>query len=383
MMEVIFWLLLLLIVYCYFGYPIVLSILAKRRAKAINKKFCEPTVTIVMSVYNEEDVIAAKLKNLTNLDYPHEKINILIGSDGSIDKTNKIIKDFNDLRVTLCEDSQRRGKMCVLNDLLQKTKSEIVIFNDARQILDKRAVRELVANFHDPEVGCVSGELMLSSEDGATAAGVNLYWRYEKFLRNQEAKIHSMLGATGAIYAIRRELFVKIPEDIVLDDVFVPFKIIEKGYRAIFDGTAKAYDKVADNPQEEHRRKARTLSGNYQIFSLFPQMFNPLKSPIAVQLFSHKFLRLMVPFFMIFLFVINIFLLDKFFYEWMFKLQVLFYIIASIGYLLRQQKYGILSVVKKMCYVPYVFCLLNFSAFIGFFRFVSARQQVTWEKARG
>ena len=167
-----------------------------------------------------------------------------------------------------------------------------------------------------------------------------------------------------------------------MDDMFVPFKIIQKGYRAVLDTSAKAYDEVADSPREEHRRKARTLFGNYQIFWMFRGMFNPFKSPVAVQLFSHKFLRVMVPFFMIAVFFINWGLIGHGLYEVLFVLQAVFYIMALMGALARHQKYGILKLVSKLCYVPYVFCLLNFSALAGFFRFVGSKQEITWEKAR-
>jgi cellulose synthase/poly-beta-1,6-N-acetylglucosamine synthase-like glycosyltransferase len=239
-----------------------------------------------------------------------------------------------------------------------------------------------VANFADPTVGCVSGELLFAKADGATAKGVNFYWEYEKFIRGHEARVHSMLGATGAIYAIRKDLYVPAPADVVLDDMFTPFKIIQKGYRAIFDSTAYAFDSAAHSATEEYRRKARTLYGNYQIFALFPGLFNPFKSPIAVQLFSHKFLRVMVPFFMLALLPLNFFMLSAGIYKTILVLQIIFYTCAIIGLLARNQKYGIFKKIAKLCYVPYVFCLLNFAALAGFYRFIASKQDIAWQKAR-
>ena len=381
-MTFVFWTLIFLICYCYFGYPVVVACLSYIPRRPIEKGECEPAVSVILSIWNEEDVIKSKIKNLLSLDYPAEKIEILIGSDGSSDQTNDMIRQFIDPRVHLIEDAQRRGKMATLNDLVKKAKNEIIVFTDARQIFERDAVKVLVSNFNDSQVGCVSGELMFSKKDGATARGINLYWNYEKFIRRAESHVHSMLGATGAIYAIRRELFTEIPEDIVLDDMFVPFKIIQSGYRAVFDSSAIAYDEVADSSREEHRRKARTLFGNYQIFWVFREMFNPAKSPIAFQLFSHKLLRVLIPLFMVALFFINWSLTGELLYQMLFDLQKLFYIMAVIGGLARHQKYGILKTVSKVCYIPYVFCLLNFSALIGFLRFFAARQDITWEKAR-
>ena len=386
-----FWFSISLIIYCYFGYPLLLELLSKLFCHLPQKKPLEPALSIVLSVWNEEDVLERKIKNFLALEYPPEKVEILIGSDGSTDKTNTIIKQFNDPRVRLMESTLRRGKMATINMLVRQARNEIVVFTDARQDFAPNALKELVANFADPKVGCVSGELIFFERGGGTAQGINLYWRYEKWIRQNESAIHSMLGATGAIYAIRRELYTEIPDGIVLDDMFVPLKIIQQGFRAVIDPSAKAYDEAADSPREEYRRKVRTLAGNYQIFRVFRGMFNPLTSPVAIQLFSHKFLRVLVPFLMIVAFVSNGWL---FYgrgdaphagpvYSVLFAAQIVFYCLAVTGGLARHQKYGILKVLSKACYVPYVFCLLNFSALAGFFRFARAKQDVAWERARG
>lgn len=381
-MKILFWVLIGLTTYCYFGYPLLLSLLVKISSRSVKKSTFEPTVSLVLSVCNEGDVITEKISNLLSLEYPKEKIEIIIGSDGSKDRTNAIIKSFNDPRIRLIESNIRRGKMATLNEIVSLAKNEIIMFMDARQIFARDMLRELMKNFADSKVGCASGELIFAKEEGATAKGVNLYWEYEKFIRKNESQIHSMLGATGAIYAIRRELYVPAPNDTVLDDVYIPFKIIQKGYRAIFDESAKAYDKAADSPREEYRRKARTLFGNYQIFLRFASMFVPFVSPIAVQFFSHKFLRVVIPFFLIAIFIINGALVGEPNFLTLFILQIIFYLMAILGGLARYQKYGILRLVSKLCYIPYVFCLLNFSALVGFFRFLGSKQEITWEKAR-
>jgi len=381
-MIVTFWILLLLIIYCYFGYPLLIGLAAKCSRYQTQRRTNEPSVSIVLSIWNEEEVIKKKIENLCSLDYPQEKMEILIGSDGSTDRTEDIIKQFSDPRIQVFDSSVRRGKMFTINHLVEQAKNEIIVFTDARQIFERDAIKRLVSNFSDPNIGCVSGELIFSKREGGTAQGINLYWNYEKWIRRNESDMHSMLGATGAIYAIRRKLFTNIPAGIVLDDMFVPIKIIQKGFRAIFDPLAKATDEVSDSPIEEHRRKARTLFGNYQIFWIFRTMFNPLKSPIALQLFSHKLLRVLIPFFMIALFFINWSLFNDPFFAALFYLQIAFYTMAVIGGLARHQKYGILKIVSKVCYVPYVFCLLNFSALAGFFRLIFGRQDILWAKAR-
>ncbi len=381
-MKLLFWLMLFFIFYCYFGYPLALFILARIKPRTVQKHSITPSVSIVIAVCDEEDVIAEKMQNLLAADYPKDEMEILIGSDGSKDATNGIIKGIKDSRIKLFEQAERSGKISMLNCLVPKAKNSIIIFTDARQTFAPNTIKELVMNFADPQIGCVSGELMLGGAQGATGKGINLYWEYEKFIRNLESKIHSMIGATGAIYAIRRELFEPAPEHVVLDDVYIPLKIVQKGYRAVFEPEARAYDRVAESAREEHSRKTRTLFGNYQIFTLFPQMFIPWRSPLAIQLFSHKFLRLLVPFFMVALFLINLVVIDEPGYIIIYGMQVIFYLMALVGALLRGAKYGIFKLVSRVCYVPYVFCLLNFSAFVGFLKFIQAKQDVVWEKAR-
>ena len=381
-MIVTFWIFISLILYCYFGYPLLLIFLSKWISKPVKKENIEPAVSIVISVWNEQDVIGKKITNLLSLDYPTDKIQIIIGSDGSNDQTSSIIRTFNDHRIIFVESRDRRGKMVVINELIGLAKHDIIVFNDARQELPKEAIRQLVAGFADPQVGCVSGELVFKNIDGTTAQGINLYWEYEKMMRNHEARIHSMLGATGAMYAIRKKLFQAIPNHVVLDDMYVPFRIIEKGYRAIFEPMAKAFDKPAVDPQEEYRRKTRTLFGNFQIFQIFGQLFNPFKSPIAIQLFSHKFLRILAPFLMIGLLIINPFILENSFYLSVLFMQIFFYLMAFIGLYTKNSQNSFILKVSKLCYIPYIFCLLNFSVLVGFWRYLTSKQAITWEKAR-
>lgn len=382
-MQPIFWFSIALIVYCYFLYPLLIAVWAMFFSKPVRKRLIEPTVSILIAAHNEEDVLLGKIKNLFSVDYPKEKIEILVGSDGSDDHTVQLLNGISDFRLTVFAFDERRGKMSVINDLALKARGEILLFTDARQTFAQNTIKQLVSNFADNTIGCVSGELVFTEDnEDATAKGVSLYWKYEKFIRRQESQAHSMLGATGAIYAIRKHYFVPLPSDIILDDIYLPFTIIQRGLRAIFDNSAKAYDKVAENPVEENRRKVRTISGNYQLFTKFPGMFIPFKSPIAVQLFSHKLLRLTVPFLMIIVLVLNICLINITLYKTIFYLQIFFYLLAIIGYLARNNDYGMLKLILKVAYVPYVFCLLNYSALMGFFRFIRADQKVTWQKAR-
>jgi cellulose synthase/poly-beta-1,6-N-acetylglucosamine synthase-like glycosyltransferase len=241
-----------------------------------------PRISIVLAVFNEEKYIAAKLKNLLSLNYPADRLEILVGSDGSQDGTDRIVSELAGGQVHFFRFETNRGKPCVLNDLVPESHGEVLVFTDARQEFDSEAPRALVQNLSDLEVGCVSGELLFKGQGQAgVGKGMDLYWRYEKFLRKRESDLGSMLGATGAIYAVRRELFTPFPPDILVDDMYLPLAIIRGGSRAVFEPEAMAYDIVSATGEQEFKRKVRTLSGNYQVFLHFPDLFNPFASPVA------------------------------------------------------------------------------------------------------
>ncbi|MCD4781942.1 MAG: glycosyltransferase family 2 protein [Candidatus Omnitrophica bacterium] len=383
-MVFVFWILLMAVIYCYIGYPFLIWILAECFPQRVQRQPAQPSVSIVLAVWNEDDVMESKMQNILALDYPKEKMEVLVASDGSEDDTVKIVEQYSgsELNLKIFAYQDRKGKIVRLNELVAEARHDIVVFMDARQQFDAQAVEALTANFHDRKVGCVSGELVFREADEGTSVGVNVYWKYEKFIRDKESRFHSMLGATGAIYAIRRELFRPVPLEAVLDDMYIPLQIVLKGYRAVFDLNAKAYDAPADNPQEENRRKTRTIFGNYQLLTLLPQAYIPFVSPVAFQMISHKLLRIIMPFFLIGLLIVNGFLVTAPLYRTIFWAQLIFYGSALFGKLARERNYGILNVIFKISYVPYVFCLLNFSAFMGFVKFVMNRQPVTWKKAR-
>jgi cellulose synthase/poly-beta-1,6-N-acetylglucosamine synthase-like glycosyltransferase len=369
-MKFIFWASLIIIVYTYIVYPALVYLLSLFFRKLVKKQEIYPTVSILIAAYNEEKNIEGKIKSILELDYPKEKIEVLIGSDGSTDKTDELVSKFTNERFSLLRLLVREGKPAVLNSLAKQAKNEILVFTDARQKLERSSLKELVGNFADKTIGSVSAQLVF--EDGTGNKGVGVYWNYEKFIRISESKIGSMLGATGAMYAIRKNLFSNLPNDLILDDVFVPLKIVAVGFRAIFEPKAIIFDSITRDAGQEFQRKTRTLAGNFQIFGLFKSLFNPVKSPVAIQLFSHKFLRLLVPFLMIIIFIANIAMLDKNTYLLIFALQVLFYFVAFLGSMLKKN--------NRMFDIPHMFCVMNSAAVIGLYRFLFNKQAVTWEK---
>lgn len=294
------WLLAAFIIYVLFGYPLFLSFWARLFARPVAKQSQPRTVSILLAVRNGEKYLARKIASLQALAYPPDLIEIFILSDGSTDSTDALARASaaTDPRIRLLP-CPPLGKWNALNHGLAHATGEILFFTDVRQPLAPNALRELVANFADPAVGCASGELMISGGGGG------LYWRYEKFLRQRQALLHSTIGATGAIYAQRRALCRPLPPDTILDDVHFPLQALFAGYRIVFDPTAHAFDEPTQLRQE-FSRKVRTLAGNYQLFAAFPALFSPA-NPMLFHFLSHKFARLLLPFALLAFFGLTLF----------------------------------------------------------------------------
>src|SRR5262245_579740 len=333
-MEILFWLSLAFVCYVYLGYPLLLVFARRVRRRPINKRYWEPAVSIVIAAYNERERLAKKIQNCLSLDYPKEKLQIIISLDGSTDGSKFLLRRFVSQGVTVIQSRSHLGKASALNRAMRHATGEIIVFADVRQTFHPAAIRELTANFSDECVGAVSGELILRDE-AQTEAGtdVGIYWRYEKAIRSLESEIHSVPGATGAIYAIRRGLFQELPENTLIDDVLVPMRIVLSGKRAVLDSTAKAYDSVACCPNAEFGRKVRTLTGNYQLLTQLPELLVPWRNPIFFQFISHKVGRLLVPYALLALFISNLFMARGIFIVTL-SVQVVWYALAAIGYVL-------------------------------------------------
>ncbi|MBI4436476.1 MAG: glycosyltransferase family 2 protein [Candidatus Omnitrophica bacterium] len=371
-MTFLFWVSATILFYIYLGYPLLLWIWAKYFPCPVRASEHLPSVSVLLSAFNEEKVIAKKMENLLSLDYPEDKLEIFVGSDGSTDNTASILAQYEGERVGLVVLNERGGKPRMLNGLAEQARGEILVFTDARQKIDRQAIRHLVRNFSDPAVGCVSGELVLEGTNGSVAKGLGFYWNYEKFIRGHESQAGSVIGATGALYAIRRLLYHPMPEETILDDLYLPMKVVSQGYRTLFEGRAWVYDDVSSTPRQEYERKVRTLAGNYQSFVQFSSMLNPFRSRVALQFISHKLLRVLAPFFLIALFLSDFFLLHEPLYRIFFMLQIAFYGCATLGAVAPQKA-------RRLFSQPYVFCLLNVSALVGLYRYLSRQQQVTWK----
>lgn len=375
---IVFWGSAVLLAYVYFGYPILAAARAALARRSITCRApIEPFVSIVVVANNEEARIAARIENLLALDYPCQRREIVVASDGSTDTTVARARIYERRGVSVRAFSVRRGKSAVLNAIVPGLRGDIVLFADARQRFDAGTLRTLVENFADPNVGAVSGELVLATS-AATAApgrGSALYWRYEKFIRSTEGRVDSTVGATGAIYAIRRHLFEPIPDDTVLDDVLIPLRIVRRGYRALFDPRARAYDLASPTAQHEFVRKARTIAGTFQLFSRELWLFSPRRNRLWLETMSHKALRLTLPLLHAALFVASASLSSAAFYQAAFAAQVIFYAAGIAGCAQGRTERS-----SPVVTVPSAICLLSWATVVGFVRFLTNRQQVTWDR---
>jgi poly-beta-1,6-N-acetyl-D-glucosamine synthase len=360
-MEVLFWGSLALILYAYVGYPSALAILARLAPRPVRKRRFgadAPGVSIVVAARNEARRLPARIENLLAQSYPGPK-QIIVVSDGSSDGTVDALLPFAD-RVDVLE-IPASGKAVALNAAVAHARHDILVFADARQSFAPDALAELIANFADPSVGGVTGELVLDCEGSAEASrqsevgeGVGLYWQYEKWIRRQESLLHSMPGATGAIYALRRHVWRPLPAGTLLDDVLAPMRAVLGGYRMVFDDSARAYDRVSADADEEQRRKVRTVAGNYQILALEPRLLSPFHNPIWLQYVSHKVLaRLVVPYALIACLVASAVLAPASpVYALAFGAQLAFYALALYGATMK----GLLT---RTARVAYAFVVMN------------------------
>jgi poly-beta-1,6-N-acetyl-D-glucosamine synthase len=290
-----FWISAALLVYTYAGYPVCLWVWSRWRRRPVRRAQVFPPVSVILAVHNEGAVLRQKLENLLAMHYPAGQLEVVVASDGSDDHSNQILETLPGVRCAILQS--RQGKAVALNQAVALAHGEIILFTDARQMLEAEALERLAANFADPEVGCVSGELMLkgAGEQGQ-ARGLGLYWELEKMIRRLEAEINSTVGATGALYAVRRRLIPELPPGTILDDVYIPMEVVRRGQRVIFEPQARAWD-AWSHTEREFRRKVRTLAGNYQLVRLAPWLLT-WKNPILFQFISHKVLRLASPFLM-------------------------------------------------------------------------------------
>jgi cellulose synthase/poly-beta-1,6-N-acetylglucosamine synthase-like glycosyltransferase len=373
MLKLIFWILLFLFIYPLFIYPIIITFISLFKVKKsyIENKSRNPLVTIIISAYNEEKVIKRKIENCMGLNY--NQIQILIGSDGSTDKTHKIInsiiaKNKNVKKKIDFYIFKRIGKNDVINKLWKYVKGEFVVFSDANSMYDKEALKKLVNSFNSDEIGLVCGKLTYKNDSSKSES---LYWRYENYLKVIESRLNNLLVANGSIFAMRKKLFKKL-NSYIANDFQIPNYVNNQGYYVIYEPNAIAYENTANSFKKEFIRKIRIINRGLTGF------FNINKNYFSLrffELFSHKFLRWLSGLFLLFIFLTNILLINENLYLYLFSIQILFYFLSFVGFILKKNNIPIINQI-------FYFSMIQVSTLVGLFRFIFYKRQKIWEIQR-
>ena len=377
---------LFLVFYSYIGYGALLLGLVRIKEKFQKKKKYMvpdelPSVTLVITAWNEETTIRQKIENSFALDYPADKITFMYVTDGSTDRTPEFVLQSN--RNVLLHVPERRGKIAAVNRAMGHVTSDIVVFSDANCMLNPMAIRHIVKHYNDPTVGCVSGEKRISMPDSSAAvsAGEGLYWKYESALKQLDARLYSAAGAAGELFSIRRFLFKPVEEDTILDDFVISLRIVEKGFRIAYESEAYAVESASDGSREEWKRKVRICAGGFQAMGRLGGLFNMFRYGLfTVQYVSHRVSRwTFAPLALALLIPLNIAAAfgDQAIYKWLLVLQACFYLAALAGWYFEQR-----GTRKKILFIPFYFTLMNMAVFAGFSRFIRGGQTVVWQRAK-
>ena len=376
MLATVFWGAVLWVMYAYVLYPLLLLLLsAGRRVRDYDSPEEWPRVSLIIAAHNEEAVLKEKLDNSLALDYPREKLQIIVASDGSTDATEEIALSYGDRGVELHRVVERGGKTQAQNEAVGLASGEILVFSDANSMYDAQALRRILLPFEDEAIGCVCGELRYENpEDDAAGKGEGVYWRYEQFLKRRESMLSSTLGANGAIYALRRPLFEALDADII-SDFIMPVRVWRRGFRVVYEPSAIAQERSGGSFTDEFHRRTRIIARS--LLGLWAErgVLNPLSHGwFAVQMISHKLMRWMVPLALIAAFVSNALLSHLEPYRTLFFIQVVLYGLAFVGnaWPARLGRFALF-------YVPAHFCAINAGALLGLLRFISGRRYRIWQ----
>jgi cellulose synthase/poly-beta-1,6-N-acetylglucosamine synthase-like glycosyltransferase len=368
---IIFWFAVAAPVYAYIGYPLALLALRLIIRRPVKKAPIQPLLSLLIPAHNEARVMERKIRNSLALDYPVDRIQIVIASDGSADETEAIARRFEDGgRVRVLAYAKNLGKMAVLNATVPQLRGEIVVFSDASAMLAPDSVRRLVENFADPSVGAASGRYqVMQPAEVNIGASENLYWKYETFLKAQESQLASTLGGHGQLHAIRKELYPFPPSETINDDYVIPVSVLSRGFRAVYEPSAM----VSEDAREMtgFARRIRIMAGNLQQLRNLPQLLTPLQ-PLPLFFFlSHKVARLVAPFAMLAALAANLFLLGSPSYAALFCAQIVFYTFAALGLTGRLR--------PKALALPFYFCMVNAAAFFGLYHALTRRKSMAWK----
>lgn len=372
------WLSLGALLYVYVGYPLLLAVtgIFARRAKAPLGYF--PRISVLIAAYNEEAGIQKKIEDTLALDYPSDKIEILVLSDCSTDRTDEVVKRFADPRVRLTRAPIRKGKTNAQNLGVEIAQGEVLVFSDATTVYHPLALQYLACNYADPKVGAVSGRYQYFDPEGKSPTGLGMiaFWNYENFIKMMQSRIRTISGCCGCIYSVRRSAYTPLHPDVI-SDLVQPLWAIQKGYRVVFEDRALAYEETTKSSKEEFSMRVRVVTRGIRGILSVPDLLNPTKYGwVSFQLISHKVLRWLVPFFLLLLLASNAVLWDYRWYRVLLALQVAFYGFAALTLFVPLHR------IWKPLGIPLYFCTLNAAALRSILEVVRGRKYVIWETVR-
>lgn len=378
-----FWIGIFIVLYTYLGYGVIIYLLSKIRKKAplTAEQDVWPPTTVLIAAFNEEDFIAEKIRNTLALDYPKDKLSILIVTDGSSDRTAEIVKSCP--AIQHFHEDARKGKIHAVTRVIEFVKTPTVVFCDANTFLNPAALKKIIRHYDDERVGGVAGEkrIFKKDDDNASGAGEGLYWKYESFLKKKDAEVYSIVGAAGELFSIRTDLYEDDLADMIIEDFYLSLKITMKGYRFAYEPEATATESASASVGEEWKRKVRICAGGFQAMLKLMPLLNPFKYGIlSFQYFSHRVLRwTLAPLFLPIILISNGVLAwtGSHFYQLILVLQLAFYFLAGLGYVFQDKKISV-----KGFFVPYYFSVMNVSVYFGFMRFIKGQQSAIWEKSK-
>jgi len=377
--KTVFWSAATLIVYVYAGYPLLLGLvraLGGARRVAVGEH--RPPLTLIVSAYNEAEIIGEKIANSLSLDYPADRLEVLVVSDCSSDATDAIVAGVSDPRVRLIRMAERGGKTLGLNAAAREARGEILVFSDANAIYLRDALVNLTRNFADAQVGAVIGESTYSAAEGGADEEESLYWKYEIAIKRLESAIGSVVGGDGAIYAIRKALYRPMRAD-ALSDFVNPLQIVRGGHRCVYEPAARSVEKAAGDFDREFRRKVRIVNRAWRAMMSMKDLLNPLRHGLfAFEIISHKLLRWLVPLFMALALGANFALAGSgWFYAATLTVQLAVYLLVAVAYPLRQKVQ-----LPRLLAVPFYFVMVNIASARGIVEAYLGKTYTTWTTAR-
>ncbi|MEM6361786.1 MAG: glycosyltransferase family 2 protein [Bacteroidota bacterium] len=381
-----FWLALIIIFYTYLGYGILLIVIIKikrllRSSERPKFNFEElPTATLIIACYNEADLLDEKVKNTLSLRYPKDRLEIFFVTDGSDDNSAELLEKYNGIQVF--HKNKRAGKIAAVNRVIDHVKTPIVAFCDANTYLNEDAMVNLVRHYKDDKVGAVAGEKTIyqGDKENAASSGEGAYWKYESALKKMDSELCTVVGAAGELFSVRTKLYEKVDHSIIIEDFYLSMRIVERGYRTVYEPEAFAMETGSVSVKEEEKRKVRIAAGGIQSVVKLAGLLNPFKyGVVTFQYVSHRVLRwTLTPLLLPLVLVVNIMLFNVHaIYEILLCGQISFYVLSLVGYLLKGRKIRFKSI-----FIPYYFSFMNWAVYRGFLRYIGGKQSAVWEKAK-